>query len=428
MFITYGEYWLSDSIFNPGFKFCPIQGNLELNMYCIPQESEHVKILEYIQELPKQDSPLAFGLHPNADLTFRLQESQSMINTLVDTQPKEASSGSGISPEAEIQQRIRTEMLKDIPDNWNFLELMSNIEKMKNKALGAQGLDVPLNVFLKQELERFQVIITIVRTMLVNICDAIDGTIIMTPEIVDAIEAMFQYRVPKKWVYDPTGAEISWLVPSLGGWLKSLKDRYYQLNNWYSSGQRPPSFWLTGFFNPQGFLTAVKQEVTRAQKGVQWSLDDVIYKTDVKSEIIDNTEGRVDKPIQAPSEGVFIHGLFLEGAGWDNPKSGGGKLRESEPKRPQIPFPIIHVSAQNPTVDAAGPMGIKKPDDKSGDKGMYNCPVYKYPRRNDKYLVFRVMLRAEGQAGGQSNNLAPKGMKAEVNWKLKGVTLLCSRE
>lgn len=114
-----------------------------------------------------------------------------MINTLVDTQPKEASASSGKSPEAEIQDKIRTEILKDIPDNWNFLELMSNIDKMKSKALGAQGLDVPLNVFLKQELERFQVIITIVRTMLVAICDAIDGTIIMTPEIVDAIEAMY---------------------------------------------------------------------------------------------------------------------------------------------------------------------------------------------------------------------------------------------
>lgn len=70
LFITYGEYWLSDNMFNPGFKFCPIQGNMELNLYCIPQESEHAKILEYLQELPKQDSPLVFGLHPNADLTY----------------------------------------------------------------------------------------------------------------------------------------------------------------------------------------------------------------------------------------------------------------------------------------------------------------------------------------------------------------------
>lgn len=59
---------------------------------------------------------------------------------------------------------------------------------------------------------------------------------------------------------------------------------------------------------------------------------------------------------------------------------------------------------------------------------MYNCPVYKYPRRNDKYLVFRVMLKGEGQAGGQASSLAPKGMKSEVNWKLKGVTLLCAKD
>jgi len=35
--------------------------------------------------MPEKDNPLIFGLHPNADLTFRLKESVEMINTLVDT-------------------------------------------------------------------------------------------------------------------------------------------------------------------------------------------------------------------------------------------------------------------------------------------------------------------------------------------------------
>jgi len=84
----------------------------------------------------------------------------------------------------------------------------------------------------------------------------------------------------------------------------------------------------------------------------------------------------------------------------------------------------------NPVAESSGPGGMmKKADDKGGDKGMYNCPVYKYPRRNDKYLVFRVNLRGEGQTGGQTgNSLAPKGIKSEINWKLKGVTLLCAKE
>ncbi len=51
LFITFGEYWLSDTIFNPGFKFINING--ELSTYAIPQDSEHSKYLEFIQDLPK---------------------------------------------------------------------------------------------------------------------------------------------------------------------------------------------------------------------------------------------------------------------------------------------------------------------------------------------------------------------------------------
>jgi len=47
---------------------------------------------------------------------------------------------------------------------------------------------------------------------MVDMVDAIDGSIIMTPDIVESINAVNDFRVPKKWQYDPTGAEISWMT------------------------------------------------------------------------------------------------------------------------------------------------------------------------------------------------------------------------
>jgi dynein heavy chain len=65
------------------------------------------------------------------------------------------------------------------------------------------------------------------------------------------------------------------------------------------------------------------------------------------------------------------------------------------------PLPLLHVTAIN-----------KK---KSGDdKSVYNCPVYKYPKRTDKYLIFRVNLNSETDPPSK--------------WKLKGVALLCAKE
>jgi len=55
--------------------------------------------MEEIEQIPPKDAPTIFGLHTNADLTFRLKESNEMLATLLDTQPKDASSGSGLSRE-----------------------------------------------------------------------------------------------------------------------------------------------------------------------------------------------------------------------------------------------------------------------------------------------------------------------------------------
>jgi len=78
----------------------------------------------------------------------------------------------------------------------------------------------------------------------------------------------------------------------------------------------------------------------------------------------------------APSEGVYIYGMFVEGAGWDRKNI---KLTESQAKILYQAMPVVHVSAINSSED--------------DDPKLYCCPVYKRPRRTDQNYIFNVMLK-----------------------------------
>lgn len=168
----------------------------------------------------------------------------------------------------------------------------------------------------------------------------------------------------------------------------------------------------------------MKQEVTRQKKAQAWSLDEVDYTSDVLKERIEGDDGRIEgKTINPPAEGVYIHGLYLEGAGWNRADR---RLEESQPKELFYTFPIIHVSAISTSVQTGPGVGAKpKQDDRGGEKSVYSCPVYKYPKRNDRYLIFRVNLKCDAQGG--SSNLS-RGVTPAMNWKLKGAALLCCKE
>jgi dynein heavy chain len=158
---------------------------------------------------------------------------------------------------------------------------------------------------------------------------------------------------------------------------------------------RPRQYWLTGFFNPQGFLTAVRQEVTRAHIKEGWSLDNVETKTEVTSK----DKADVDR---APPEGVYIYGLYLEGASWDRSK---GKLKESASKEMFKQMPILHVTA---TEGAARGQGKAKEV-----LNRYKCPCYKYPHRSNAHFVLDVDLPCDEEPS---------------HWVLRGVALLCTTD
>ena len=131
-------------------------------------------------------------------------------------------------------------------------------------------------------------------------------------------------------------------------------------------------------------MFACMQEVTRAHKG--WALDSVVLHNDI-------TKMSKDEIKIPPDEGVFVYGLFLEGAGWDRKNS---KLQESANKVLFVSLPVVHIYA----INNIGPK----------DPKLYQCPVYKKPRRTDLTYITTLL------------------MKTTINpdhWILRGVALLC---
>ena len=259
--------------------------------------------------------------------------------------------------------------------------------------------DIPLNIFLFQEIQRFQFVLGKVRVMMTVLQQAIRGDVVMTPELQEALNSMNDARVPESWLHNAGGDEISWMSPTLGLWFGQLVSRESQYRSWLDK-RRPHSFWLTGFFNPQGFLTSTKQEVTRKHvaEGENWALDDVVFHTEV-------TEfQRPDQVRQAPKEGVFVHGLFMDGAAWS---AAEGTLIESAPKVLYAELPVLWVTAVTQAQ-------AKSRSGDFGPFGGYEMPCYKYTNRGDRYLVFMVTM--------------PTRDHRPRHWALRGAALLCTKE
>ena len=248
LFDVYGAQYLNDKLFGD-----PTLADTAQFKYKVPQGVEIGKYRDYIDHIPAIDTPEVFGLHANADLTFRLKESNEAINTIMETRPKDSGGGGGKTREEEVLDRAK-DYLSKLPPDYIDVEVRDLIRRLPGpRNLPAdqnKGFAVPLNIFLYQEIQRMQRVISLVRKTLVDTIDAIDGIVIMTPFLLDAINAIYDGKVPYDWLYDPSGAEISWLLLKLSTWMDSLGKRNDQLNSWLKN-DRPKTFWLGGFFNPQ---------------------------------------------------------------------------------------------------------------------------------------------------------------------------------
>nr|XP_037867096.1 dynein heavy chain 8, axonemal isoform X3 [Bombyx mori] len=357
---TFCRVWLTDQLFQEDFQFYKNYGIMKFR-----------NIPEYLEEIDKMkmvDPPQAYGLHTNADITYQRSKTQELLDTILSIQPKESSSGGGETREASVYRQAK-EMLDKVPPNFDPHEVK---ERLK-----FYGILNSMVIFLRQEIDRMQKVISLVRITLKDLLLAIDGTIIMNEALRDSLDNIYDAKVPNIWL------KSSWSSSTLGFWFTEFLERNTQFSTWCFQA-RPNSFWMTGFFNPQGFLTAMRQEVTRAHKG--WALDMVALHNDV-------TKYTYDEIKAPPPEGVFIHGVFLDGAGWDRRNM---RLTESILKVLYTPVPVIHVYAINSTAPK--------------DPKLYQCPVYKKPRRTDLTFITPLWLPT---------------IKNPDHWILRGVAILC---
>jgi len=202
----------------------------------------------------------------------------------------------------------------------------------------------------------------------------------------------------------------------------------YDLQSWLTGARPPSSYWLSGFFFPQGFLTSVLQtfartyklpidqlkflyKVTQTVKEQKTPLDPVnffcinnsapfgIRIQGSKDSCAASFLQTVESALLIPRDGVLVHGLFVEAARWIMSEMTLGNERPGETVSM---LPVIHfLPAQNPPPQ----------------KGTYNCPLYKTS----------VRAGTLSTTGHSTNFIVPINIpstRQEDYWILKGTALL----
>ncbi|XP_023565616.1 dynein heavy chain 11, axonemal [Octodon degus] len=321
---------------------------------------------QYIEEMLPPESPTLYGLHPNAEIEFLTVTSTTLFRTLLEMQPRSALSSDELGQSTEDKvKNVLDDILEKLPEEFNMAEIM---QKTSNRS--------PYVLVCFQECERMNILIREIRVSLQQLDLGLKGELTVSPDVEAQQSALSYDRVPCTW------SKLAY--PSTYGlaqWFNDLLLRCRELDTWTQDLALPAVVWLSGFFNPQSFLTAIMQTVARKN---EWPLDTMCLTVEVTKKVKEDYS-------HAPREGAYLHGLRMEGARWDIQS---GTIVEAHLKELTSTMPVIFAKAI--------------PMDRQETKHTYECPVYKNKTRGPTYIwTFRLRSREK-----------------TAKWVLAGVALL----
>ena len=335
-----------------------------------PNTMNKAQVMDFVEETMPMDTPLSLGLHPNAEIGYKLRETETYGRSVLLLQPREAGGSGGVSVE-EKTKMVLDEMLEKLPEVFDMEDIRSDGEDQS-----------PYTMVAIQECERMNVLLGVLRSSLVELNLGLKGDLTMTGSMEQLMFSLANDQIPSSWMKYAYAS-----LRPLGSWLQNLIERHTQLTDWTADMSLPKVVWLGALFNPQSFLTAVMQTTARRN---DWPLD----KTKIVTEVTKKQVDAVDAP---PRDGAYISGLTLEGARIDEKTNA---LEDSRPKELYYNMPVLQVKA----VTA----------DKADMRDVYQCPVYTTEKRF-REECFTAQLKYKKDHG-------------ELKWILAGVCLFLDVE
>ncbi|XP_039753870.1 dynein heavy chain 3, axonemal [Pararge aegeria] len=317
---------------DPNYSFSP-SGD-----YRIPPSMDYNSVLEHIRALPMIAKPEVFGLHDNADITKDNKETAALLFGCLLTQTSIVAGGGGDGAEGGGVVELTRDMMARLPKPYDVLAVAQQYPVQYYNSM---------NTVLKQELIRYNRLLSVVARTLRGVHLAAQGLAIMGAELEGCHSAFVKGVVPAAWM-----AKSYPSMKPLGSYVADFLARLKFLQDWIDEGP-PIVFWISGFYFTQSFLTGVLQNYSRHNR---IPIDQVHFEFTITS-----LEAECE---EEPTFGVYCKGLFLEGARWNRDAM---QLDESYPK---ILFDTIPIIWFQPALIA----DFRPPPS-------YFCPIYKTSER-----------------------------------------------